>query len=1387
MDILARQAEFLNMFPSKYREHIVEFSKMVESSDVDVLIFTARKAACFFHCLEYLRIWQSGSKIIVSERAKDHDLAWISGKNIAIVDEVIVTGTNLSNLINILRVNQARSVKVFSLFINKEWFVNDFLNGVQLSGFVPLNSADAQALGTTIVEAMHTVPRPYAVDYPISSWNTLSKNQFSRFFDSTEWQLKQTYCNTVPQTNGKSDKIEYFSLIPKFSLDYFSDTLALPRTHDIISKVRLYGRWEASPGVDGKAYRFRMVPYFIFPPLTSESLFNLFEHILQPLSSNDRLAITYSCTNDKARLRVMQYVSAAWVGALWVQHQHRMGLNLTFSNDAREIHYVFPHSIHKIIQSLCGYSRFESVDAKYANTPLICDHIAEDTTTINTFELLLRPFEKMYKEKEIKLRNLAKSYRREVLENRQFLKLLNRLNEGISVPELAALLPFSADSAHDAVSEFLDIAIDHGHVVPISVIKPLGDSGSSTVYRGFRHGEETYLLLKDREIFWLMLSSFFQSISNAIASDPSIPAIFLLKIGAAPKIYIEKILVLFLRYGLHEGIFNQAFTGEGAIAGRMRVRVAVDLHGARLAVGKELPTEMRQENAFVSWLINNKILCSHKSGGYILGSYGSINDGPDRTKKGKSKQFGILMSDVIVSLMKYEPKNRSKLSPTKRVNDALVALSTCETASSTILAIGAELRRAHTEFGGFPLDSDVSPQMFLHAIEKERGFFANALTAVNSAYLKEKLYLSRESEKNISLIDGLLLQTTPMAASVWETASDAFRRVWGRATVKDENHLIVSLLGTILPLQFNVHFFEFIILSACMEELTARSTKRLAQLPQTISTMIEGVLLFSDQLSTNQQALYVAASSSLQKLMEEIRQEWYQIQRSPPESSLENVRSHLARLLHLAEITYMQIDALYNQRGQIAPIKIYQSSLYIDFLYSDVEMELRSVLQRSVDRSNQGGPRAYSKPAISSQQVAALTFRSNPNVGHLRYEVFSTGPGAASWLGYLAAEALKLTPPGLQPPTIGVVLGLGDSYSAIVSSHDGTLLVPGSLSDAWEEQATTLISTKTSVLAQAELVPDSRKLQDFELTFESVLKSDFPRNRITSVIQSQSLGGKMESIAYRFSTSQAIARVAFVFTVQDELSTFLSYLRNQSIAIRRQAPSANEKMAWYATVVGQDCEFEVVAILNREMGSHDAAALMAEVGRVYEPAAMFLVGIAAALTDDKDHLGDVVVPTRVLDAHQTVSGPDGERNRSFDRSFPPRIKELIQGFFVERVERDRLRPRKFGQVDKRVRMTHIETDAALLRNNSPDERHRKPASSHSDKIDSYEMEASGVVAYLENTPTAPPTFVVKGLSDLGDPMKRDDESRYEAARNAIVVALEMAEYVLDVDRALVHK
>lgn len=559
--------------------------------------------------------------------------------------------------------------------------------------------------------------------------------------------------------------------------------------------------------------------------------------------------------------------------------------------------------------------------------------------------------------------------------------------------------------------------------------------------------------------------------------------------------------------------------------------------------------------------------------------------------------------------------------------------------------------------------------------------------------------------------------------------------------------------------------------------------KRLNDLPEIIDGKLGEIKGYAEKLSHKQHKMHRAASEAYRNLFTAAYERWSLIKSRRNERNLKDVLSTLNQVLDVVEGRYRYIDRMYSCRGQILPFKTYEYSLHLTIKSSDVSLveAIRKVIFLANSKSSNRPPRNYRQKSRSTGKVAELTFKEELlDDEFLRFNIYSTGTGSSAWLGFIAANAIHTCQNSRAQVKIGVLLGLDDVRRAFIGSSDGVLVVTVAHKKAAARQLHILSGQKASIIVQSGNGTDNVFEEDFFDEIRAKLKSRSPTISESFTMQSQELGGPVKTWILDDVPEQSLPKVAFVFTVIDELQTYLGYLNDAGIPKKVFGPTPADKQKWCARFIRQNDSFEVIALLNREMGNADAAALLGAVTKIDKFTSIFLIGIAATLEPEDESLGDVFIPTRVMDAQQTVIYPNGIQPRNFDRPFPNHIRELIQGFFAESIIRDRLVSTIFGEVTDRVKINTVESDNALLRDSTPSERHRAGAKSHSDKIKAYEMEAAGLAAFLENNPDAPPTFLVKGLSDKGDPGKSDDENRYKAARNAIIVALNMASYVLSI-------
>ena len=109
------------VFDEETKKGIVDFCNEINASAADIYIAMARKAACFVQFLVKEQLLNIHGELI-TDRLLDFDTSWLVGKNVILIDDVIVSGTTLYTTIKKLESANVNSVQVMVLGVDKEYF-----------------------------------------------------------------------------------------------------------------------------------------------------------------------------------------------------------------------------------------------------------------------------------------------------------------------------------------------------------------------------------------------------------------------------------------------------------------------------------------------------------------------------------------------------------------------------------------------------------------------------------------------------------------------------------------------------------------------------------------------------------------------------------------------------------------------------------------------------------------------------------------------------------------------------------------------------------------------------------------------------------------------------------------------------------------------------------------------------------------------------------------------------------------------------------------------------------------------------------------------------------------------------------------------------------------
>lgn len=535
------QKIFLAQFDQPIRKHIIQFCNALSKTNYDVYILLARKAACFISELEECGLL-SLKGYVVSERILEYDTSWLEGKSIAIVDDTIISGTSIYKIINKLKSINNSHFGVHAFCINDFWFVDEMLSDEKhnflLEPYLRLDHTTTIRFCKQIVNSLSLIPRPYSTDFPIYEKIKLTKHNLLTLLEDENWKIIDT---TTPLQEQFG--ISCMSLNPrKKVLNEFIETIGADFKEVLFIKVRLYLKKVEKDTRGNFSYIAKAVPFIIFNPIDYEFVNKLIVTICE-CEKIEKNSLIDQLRTESSKLLFLQYYFSERLFKWWfsytesildkkIKHSlNERSLYLLFSPKLVDIisHISFEAALKLPIGNTSEMFLHENIDYNKPGLPI---------NPLKVKERLLDLFLDFYYNKELPARRIVRRMKKEAFFDTQYNEIINRLEDGISMSNLKKEVSKLIDNSTDTnliLSTFLDNAVDSGIIVPITVYR------GNYLYRGYRHGEE---------IIWgnyndKLLGVFFNSFLNSTQSK------------SLSKFWFEKLLVLFLKMGLKEGILEE--------------------------------------------------------------------------------------------------------------------------------------------------------------------------------------------------------------------------------------------------------------------------------------------------------------------------------------------------------------------------------------------------------------------------------------------------------------------------------------------------------------------------------------------------------------------------------------------------------------------------------------------------------------------------------------------------------------------------------------------------------------------------------------------------------------------------------------------------------------
>lgn len=611
------QVDLYDFCSDQVKDVLKTFCDRVNHSQADTLIIMAHKAVQLFYILlaQGHIHKQVAKKVIISNFALDFSCRSLKGRKIAILDDIVISGTSIASTVNrLLSFGVCQDdIEVIAIAIDQDYFAMNFENTKGVSvlhcDFDP-EDAPCIELSAVISKVFSYYGVPYDVDFPVYEGLPIQAEQLNTLHNSLFWDVTD-----VSNANQRAGCVDVYTLSPTQPVRHRLWTTIGADLEDCANvKIRLYIKRYPDGSRECCA-----VPMLLFREISVDSLGILYDR-LKPADQALFLNEQVPCL---AQMRYLEF---------FVAHQ----LYLIFSEiTSLGRGFMFRENIAKQLfgpidgETVCRHLgvpgpgtggapllRFShaaadhsSLIAQYKQSEIYlrnCEESADwaggDAYQLGCWinQFIFNPFLWWYDTKEIPVRReLREEALHYVRDYEKIERNLFRLKNGLPMSALRQMLQdrapdLSDREADNAISAFLDRAIDEGIIVPTIHYSEDG----KYLCRAYRHGEDLPFGAADQYRLVYFLQVIGKSIRDAEGGENGPPP-------TIAEISLEKMIVLFYQMGLKQGnIFNR-FLGFDNIN---IIHSFLSLHGAIQGF-----TDAKQEthiyserdekgNRYITWL-----------------------------------------------------------------------------------------------------------------------------------------------------------------------------------------------------------------------------------------------------------------------------------------------------------------------------------------------------------------------------------------------------------------------------------------------------------------------------------------------------------------------------------------------------------------------------------------------------------------------------------------------------------------------------------------------------------------------------------------------------------------------------------------------------------------
>lgn len=593
------------------------FCNQINGSDADIFVLLAQKAFCFFEVLIEQRLLRSDiQNKYISSAALDFDaLKDFSGK-VAIVDDIMITGSSISIIANKLMACgiPEDNIQIIALARDEDYQTIQFSNSVTgesiFSCAILASDAVCINFSSQICYILSYYGKPYDSDFASFKKSKVLDVNVSELLNPTLYDIYM-----INDSNVQDDSVVW-TLFPKTAVkEELWRHLGIDLSKQLHLKIRIY-IYKHPNGM----HTIYTVPMALFHEIASEELNILYLQIIpqQLLNDGQQLALT-------AKLRLLQFYIACAL--------YKVSKSFASIPDPdviwpafEQLRPLFGDAIATNIEKHFATQTFRPSDSKipsfssssfypnlhnYTKTfdiKLIAELQDEHGYELNNALLALFTWWDEINEypSRAKIAKEPKHYKKHF----NFIESIrSHLPKGFTLRALQEIVRTAEPifNTEHLVSVFLDRAIDHGYVVPITCED--SEFGQECVYRAYRHGEDLPFGKAD----WIRLLYFLKNLDCNLRKEDGEGVKYIADIS------IHKIIVLFYQLGLKSGnLFNRflGFENDPFLEERFCVHGAVQAVRMNTSLDDATPPYLSAEDEdtnddmdkpFTTYLINKLI------------------------------------------------------------------------------------------------------------------------------------------------------------------------------------------------------------------------------------------------------------------------------------------------------------------------------------------------------------------------------------------------------------------------------------------------------------------------------------------------------------------------------------------------------------------------------------------------------------------------------------------------------------------------------------------------------------------------------------------------------------------------------------------------------------